>query len=255
MTLLSFLIVEDDPVTAHALRLAVEESGYQVAGIARSGAKALSLFREKSPDFVILDIHLEGSMDGIEVGKEMNLIKKVPHIYLTEHFTHPDIKDTKPRYVMPKPYHESILKTNIDLIANEIFEQRAQGTLDEEVVQEVLLSNLRIYENELWIKQSAGKQMPFFKIFREDIICVESDNVYLCFCTRLKDTPFIITMKIKVFEQAIQSLPAWSHFVRIHRSYIVNKHFIEKRTKERVWLRQRCAHIDAMLPVSHPEVL
>lgn len=57
----SVAIVDDHFLFAEALAGAVREvGGYEVAGIAVTGAQALSLCRERQPDVVLLDLHLPG---------------------------------------------------------------------------------------------------------------------------------------------------------------------------------------------------
>jgi DNA-binding NarL/FixJ family response regulator len=57
----SVAIVDDHFLFAEALAGAVKEIGeHEVAGIAVTGAQAISLVREKQPDIVLLDYHLPG---------------------------------------------------------------------------------------------------------------------------------------------------------------------------------------------------
>jgi DNA-binding NarL/FixJ family response regulator len=57
----SVVIVDDHFLFAEALAGAVKEIGeLEVAGIAVTGAQAVSLVREKQPDLVLLDYHLPG---------------------------------------------------------------------------------------------------------------------------------------------------------------------------------------------------
>jgi len=57
----SVAIVDDHFLFAEALAGAVKEIGeHEVAGIAVTGAQAVSLVREKQPDIVLLDYHLPG---------------------------------------------------------------------------------------------------------------------------------------------------------------------------------------------------
>ena len=57
----SVAIVDDHFLFAEALAGAVREiGGHEVAGIAVTGAQAVSLCRERQPDIVLLDLHLPG---------------------------------------------------------------------------------------------------------------------------------------------------------------------------------------------------
>jgi response regulator NasT len=59
------LIVEDESLVALALRAMVQSQGYEVLGIAGTGAEAVRLARCESPDVVLMDVQMPG-MDGIE---------------------------------------------------------------------------------------------------------------------------------------------------------------------------------------------
>jgi Lrp/AsnC family transcriptional regulator for asnA, asnC and gidA len=60
---LSVLIVDDDPDFVEAARLVLEGEGYDVRG-ASSGQEALRLMETLPPDVVILDIMMDGVLDG-----------------------------------------------------------------------------------------------------------------------------------------------------------------------------------------------
>jgi CheY-like chemotaxis protein len=63
----SILIIEDEALIASYIREVLEESGFHIAGVASTGAEALSLAGESRPDLALVDIKLSGPMDGIEV--------------------------------------------------------------------------------------------------------------------------------------------------------------------------------------------
>ena len=58
------LIVEDEGLTVMQLRQALAVAGYSVVGEAMDGQKGIDLARELSPDFILMDINLQG-MNGI----------------------------------------------------------------------------------------------------------------------------------------------------------------------------------------------
>ena len=64
------LIVEDEPIVAADLSAQLERLNYQPVGRAASGAQAIALAGELRPDLVLMDIRLEGAMDGVEAATE-----------------------------------------------------------------------------------------------------------------------------------------------------------------------------------------
>ncbi|MFZ5866156.1 MAG: response regulator transcription factor [Thermodesulfobacteriota bacterium] len=75
------LVVDDDPDILTILRDNLEWDGYTVL-TASTGREALSLFRDKTPSLIILDLFLP-DMDGIQVCRAIREESDVPIIMLT----------------------------------------------------------------------------------------------------------------------------------------------------------------------------
>src|SRR5207253_2154834 len=65
MTPATLLVVEDEAVQALDLRRRVVRLGYAVAGVTGTGAEAIRLAELHRPDLVLMDIGLQGDMDGV----------------------------------------------------------------------------------------------------------------------------------------------------------------------------------------------
>ncbi|WP_319585133.1 response regulator [uncultured Pseudodesulfovibrio sp.] len=77
------LVVEDNAVAQLDIKLALERAGYGVIGMTGSGEEALVMADKLAPDIVLMDIMLEGEMDGLEAAGEMRTRFDIPVIYLT----------------------------------------------------------------------------------------------------------------------------------------------------------------------------
>jgi PAS domain S-box-containing protein len=111
-------IVEDESIVAEDIRQTIENLGYSVSGIARSGEDALEKIRETQPDLVLMDIHLAGAMDGIEVARQVHELFKIPVIYITAHADDELLaraKVTEPYGYILKPYDERELYSVIEM--------------------------------------------------------------------------------------------------------------------------------------------
>ncbi|RCX12966.1 DNA-binding response OmpR family regulator [Anaerobacterium chartisolvens] len=75
------LVIDDDVNICELIRLYLEKEGYGVMS-AYNGLKALEVFKEYTPDIVILDIMLPG-IDGWQVCREIRKISGIPIIMLT----------------------------------------------------------------------------------------------------------------------------------------------------------------------------
>jgi CheY-like chemotaxis protein len=79
----SILIVEDEMVLAMSMESVIETMGYRVFGIAISGEEAIKLAEEGCPSLVLMDITLEGEMDGIEAASQIIEKCNIPVIFVT----------------------------------------------------------------------------------------------------------------------------------------------------------------------------
>lgn len=77
----SILVVDDDVDFLEVLRLALTQAGYKV-NVARSGQEALAAMRVSLPALVIMDIMMQGILDGLRTAKEMRADSDLRHIPL-----------------------------------------------------------------------------------------------------------------------------------------------------------------------------
>jgi DNA-binding response OmpR family regulator len=75
------LVADDEEKIARMVASYLEASGY-VCLLAFDGLAALSLFRERSPDCLILDVNMPG-MGGLDVAREVRKASSVPIIFLS----------------------------------------------------------------------------------------------------------------------------------------------------------------------------
>ncbi|GAA5175318.1 EAL domain-containing protein [Niveibacterium umoris] len=76
-------IVEDERIVALDLKQSLETLGYEVTGIAARGDEAIGQAERHHPDLVLMDIHLEGVMDGTEAAREIHQRLHIPVVFLT----------------------------------------------------------------------------------------------------------------------------------------------------------------------------
>jgi len=94
------LIVEDEVIIAMALEDSVHDFGYTVAGRATTGQRAIDLAMETRPDLALIDIRLNGDMDGIEAAEKIYGRLKIPVIFLTAYSD----EETLSRAIRTNPY-------------------------------------------------------------------------------------------------------------------------------------------------------
>ncbi len=112
------LIVEDQAIVAMTIESQLEELGYRIAGKAATGEAAIQLAREKKPDLILMDINLEGGMDGITAAEQISLFLDSPIIYLTAYSDGETVRRaglTSPFTYLTKPYKIRDLHSNIEM--------------------------------------------------------------------------------------------------------------------------------------------
>lgn len=79
----SILIVEDERIIALDLRSKIVRLGYVVVGMAHSGQEAIRLAGELAPDLILMDIILDGGMDGIQAAERILEERIVPVVFVS----------------------------------------------------------------------------------------------------------------------------------------------------------------------------
>ncbi len=77
------MIVEDEIITAMALKQSLEELGYEVCPLITSGEAALQKAEIERPDIILMDINIKGKMDGIDAAREISARLRVRTIFIT----------------------------------------------------------------------------------------------------------------------------------------------------------------------------
>jgi PAS domain S-box-containing protein len=77
------LIVEDDEVAAEFISLSMKRKGYHICDILSSGEDAVRRVEIDRPDLILMDIGLEGDMDGIEAAQQIHSQLNIPVIFLS----------------------------------------------------------------------------------------------------------------------------------------------------------------------------
>jgi PAS domain S-box-containing protein len=114
----TILIVEDEAIVAADLAAKLRQLGYEIAGTVAEGEEAVKLASHLRPHLVLMDIRLEGAIDGIEAAEAISRQIDVPVIYLTAHSdaaTLARAKITQPFGYILKPFEERELTTNIEM--------------------------------------------------------------------------------------------------------------------------------------------
>jgi PAS domain S-box-containing protein len=118
MTQSKILVVEDDRIVARDIQQQLSRIGYVVVGITARGEEVVSLADQSRPDLVLMDIHLEGKLDGIDVAQQIHERFGIPVIFLTAYADEETVRRarvTEPFGYLLKPFEDSQLRTTIEM--------------------------------------------------------------------------------------------------------------------------------------------
>jgi signal transduction histidine kinase len=113
------LVVEDERIVALQLRQQLTRLGHTVVGAAASGSQALRLITDMKPDMVLMDIHIEGDMDGIATAALIPAALHIPVVYLTaysEEATLERARATQPYGYLLKPFSKRELHAVLQMV-------------------------------------------------------------------------------------------------------------------------------------------
>jgi CheY-like chemotaxis protein len=103
----SVLIVEDERIIAMDLKFKLSRLGFCVKAAVPSGEKALDFLSQSRPDLILMDIMLEGQLDGVETTKQIfRQHGGIPVIYVTaftDTATYDRALETRPHAFLSKP--------------------------------------------------------------------------------------------------------------------------------------------------------
>jgi PAS domain S-box-containing protein len=125
------LIVEDERITAEHLHDVLADFGYEVTGLASSGAEAIAIAEQSHPDLALMDIRIKGDMDGTETARTLRERFDIPVVYLTAHADRETLgraKESEPLGYLVKPFQESELQASIEIALHKHRADRASRT-------------------------------------------------------------------------------------------------------------------------------
>ncbi|MCU0445384.1 MAG: response regulator [Microscillaceae bacterium] len=210
------LVAEDDPIFADNLTILIDELNYQLIGVVDNSEEFLRTYLATQPDLVLLDIHIRGVMDGIQIAEKINATENpTPVIFITalqDYATFERAKKANPFAYITKPFDEATLQRSIELALYKYANLTADSRHFEGWKNDILV------RNSFFIKIN----QKIYKVELSEIAYLEVNEKYTKFVTA--QAHYQVKMSLN---QIIEKLPP-SDFIRIHRNYIINANFIKQ---------------------------
>lgn len=202
-----FLIVEDELLIAETISDYLKSEGCSNIAIVESVQQAIDYVENNKIDFVLTDIALGENISGIDLGDLLTTKYNIPFIYITSHADKAMIekaKHTHPSAYIRKPFKKEDLIIAIQLgLFNAAHEKKNET------------------EHELVVKEGRA----VVRIFHNTILWLEADGNYTTI-RLINNKRHVIRTTLSELEEQL----SLGNFIRIHKSYLVNKkHITEVR--------------------------
>ncbi len=148
------LIIEDEVLIAEDLASILKEMGYEITAVAYSVEDAREAFAKMIPDLVLMDINLEGRVDGIELAHEFGLSDRgIPLIYISSYADAMTVRRasrTGPKGYIVKPFEEKDIFCAVEIALYNAAKERSKGSRSQQEARlKSLLELLTSRENEV----------------------------------------------------------------------------------------------------------
>lgn len=130
------VIVEDEEIFIKDIQRRLRKFDYDASVSFSDGESVINYIKSHTPDIILMDVELQGALDGVETAEKIKEIKDIPIIFLTGHtddYIIERAKITEPFAYVLKPLEDRELHVNISIVL-----QRAK-------------SRREILEREQWI--------------------------------------------------------------------------------------------------------
>jgi two-component system response regulator AlgR len=208
------LIVDDEPPARALLRSMVAEAeGFDVAGEAENGRRALELCDSLQPDIVLLDVRMPG-IDGLEVARHLAGLPEPPAVIFVTAFD---------EYAMQAFESEAIAYLLKPIRAEKLRAALSKaGRLSRPLLQEVAKAARESpRRSHIGVRGRDGlKLIPI-----EEVLCFQADQKYTT--VRHQRGEDLIEDSLKTLEEEFAA-----EFVRVHRNALVNTRYLERIARD-----------------------
>jgi DNA-binding response OmpR family regulator len=170
------LIIEDNWMMAHMIDDVATLLDIDVIGIATSWREASELLATQTPDFVIVDININGVIDGIEVARRLKNLG-IDFLFLTAYKDIETIKEAaqlSPLSYLIKPITPENLTAAFLLITTKI----DQNIPVQKTFRYTVRENDLIYKDNILIKLSKSEGNVFAILLKNIGHCVEYNSLF-----------------------------------------------------------------------------
>ena len=153
----TILIVEDEKIIAEDIKKTLIKFKYNVTNIVASGEKAIQIVKKNRPDLILMDIMIEGKINGLEAAKQIYQEFGVPIVFLTAYSNDKFLKqasEASPFGYLIKPFEDRELHATIEMA---FYKSKMETTLMKN--RNFLWKVIDTVPNNIFVKDKNGKYL------------------------------------------------------------------------------------------------
>lgn len=220
MTSPEILIVENDLLVAEDTAMRIQNLGYKLSGMAASAEEAFAILEKSHPDIILMDIDIDGDLDGVQLAAAINEKRTTPIIYLTDLNDPRTLNRTQnlyPALFMNKPFNDQMLSYHIELVISKWLGDKSS-------------SNFEGLADALFVRD-IGPYAKRVKILFDDIYYIRAARAYCEIYVLDKEKTTDKKLALKKYEPSSSMSEVMkvlsSSFMQVHRSYVINLKYID----------------------------
>jgi two-component system LytT family response regulator len=213
------IIIDDEPLARLRLQKLISEypAIFEIVGEAENGKEAVEKISALKPELIFLDIQMPG-LNGFEVLKQLTYSPKVIFCTAFDEYALQAFDSYCIDYLVKPLTKERFAKTVEKLI--QLNGNHAETDL-QKLIQQLPNINRKAEATTLPVK--VGDRVIFVRL--DEVSYFKADEKYVSIITKHSKS-FILDSSLKQLEE---KLPDW--FVRIHKSYLINKKLVKEIRK------------------------
>ncbi len=213
---ISILVVEDEALIAHTIKMQLEDFGYAVSGVCYNYNDAVKAIKDVDYDVFVTDINLGKGIEiesGIQLALQVKEHKNCPIIFLTAFSDKDTIQKAsvvKPSAYLVKPITAANLFAAVQIAVNNFTSIKERVTDD-------------IEQPQYFFVKTGSK---IIKVFWEDIYHLESIKNYVQVSTVQQSASLLVRGSLQHVMQGLMPLHLQKQFIKINRAQAIRKDII-----------------------------
>jgi len=209
------LIVEDEDLFADQLEMLIDKLGYEHLGTADNSVDALASVDEVVPDLILMDVHINGEHDGIELAEIIQKQLPIPIIFMTslkDDLTFRRASRVGPLNFLVKPFDQLQLQRTIELTVRKLTDLPSGPKVKLSSIENGQWNGDFFFRDHFFIKSRNHLE----KVAVEDVLFLEADGHYCKVHT--SNRKFLVHQTLTDLSERLPS----EKFINTHRAYLVN---------------------------------